>query len=192
MTKKAIYTSAVLMIVFTSLIYQGCKRLDRLVSFNLSVEQQFVIPVFPDTVLTDAFIGNETFSYMLDDLRFSNEDEFEKNRTFPTRVESVEIQSIGLTIDSGAVATFNRMKKIDLFIVSGVTQEQLIGTVENIQNNQTNVTFLLNITREQFKDVINRDAYKLRLVIEWSAGIDGPVYLKLRKSFRLKAIPNDD
>ncbi|MFN4121779.1 MAG: hypothetical protein ACK4GL_00595 [Flavobacteriales bacterium] len=192
MTKKAIFTSAVLMAVFNSLIYQGCKRLDRLVSFNLSVEHQFAIPVFPDSVLTDAFIGNETFSYLLNDLRFSNEDEFEKNRTFPTRVESVEIQSIGLTIDSGAVATFNRMKKIDLFIVSGVTQEQLIGTVENIQNNQTNVTFLLNITKEQFKDVINRDAYKLRLVIEWSAGIDEPVYLKLRKSFRLKAIPNDD
>lgn len=192
MPKKSIFNATVLFIIFFALIYQGCRRLDRLVSFNLNVEHQFVIPVFPDTVLTDAFIGNETFSYLLDNLRFSNETAFEKNRTSPTKVESADIQSIVLTIDSGSVATFNRMKKIELYISSGITQEQLVGTIENIQLNQISLTFLLNITREQYKEIINRDAYKLRLVIEWNDGIDGPVYLKLRKSFRLKAMPNDN
>jgi hypothetical protein len=190
--RKVFIAATISLLAFIILAEQGCKRLDRLVSFNLAVENQFVIPVFPDTVLTDEFIGNETFSYLLSDLRFQNETEFAKNKTFPTQVESCEIQSITLSIDSGSVATFNRMKKIELYIGSGITQEQLIGVSENIQQNQASVNIILNITNEQFKTAIRSDLYRLRLLIEWQAPIDGPVYIKNSMNFRLKAIPTED
>lgn len=175
------------------LSFNGCKRLDKLVSFNLAVENQFVVPVFPDTVLTDLFVGNEIFSYLTDNLRFSNEKEFEKNKTFPTRVESCEIQAITLSIDSGSISNFNKIKNIELYIGGNIGgNEVLIGKEELIQSGQGSITFIPSITNDQFKDEIRRDLYKLRLVIEWNAPIDDIIYFKCSMSFRIKAQPTED
>jgi hypothetical protein len=189
MKKPLLLLIIILSISFITL--NSCERLDKLVSFNLSVSNQFFIPVFDESILYDEFEGNETISYFIQELKFSDNEAFEKNKTNPTKVKSTDIQSFTLSIDSGSVSNFNKMKKIEIFAGGGVTQDKLIASQENIQFNAGSLSLKVEITNEVMKEIMQKDLYVLKLAINWQAPIEDPVYLKFIMNFRIKSIPTE-
>jgi hypothetical protein len=195
MNKKSNMKKALLLLIIilsiSFITFNSCDRLDKLVSFNLLVSNQFFIPVFDESILYDEFEGNETIAYFIQELKFSDNETFEKNKTNPTKVESIEIQSFTLSIDSGSVSNFNKMKKIEIFAGSGVTQDKLIASQENIQFNAGSLSLKVEITNEAMKEIMQKDLYVLKLAINWQAPIEEPVYLKFIMNFRIKSIPTE-
>lgn len=195
MNKKSNMKKALLLLIIilsiSFITLNSCERLDKLVSFNLLVSNQFFIPVFDESILYDEFEGNETIAYFIQELKFSDNETFEKNKTNPTKVESIEIQSFTLSIDSGSVSNFNKMKKIEIFAGSGVTQDKLIASQENIQFNAGSLSLKVEITNEAMKEIMQKDLYVLKLAINWQAPIEEPVYLKFIMNFRIKSIPTE-
>ena len=188
--KKALLLLIIILSI-SFITFNSCDRLDKLVSFNLLVSNQFFIPVFDESILYDEFEGNETIAYFIQELKFSDNETFEKNKTNPTKVESIEIQSFTLSIDSGSVSNFNKMKKIEIFAGSGVTQDKLIASQENIQFNAGSLSLKVEITNEAMKEIMQKDLYVLKLAINWQAPIEEPVYLKFIMNFRIKSIPTE-
>jgi len=195
MNKKSNMKKALLLLIIilsiSFITLNSCERLDKLVSFNLLVSNQFFIPVFDESILYDEFEGNETIAYFIQELKFSENETFKKNKTNPTKVESIEIQSFTLSIDSGSVSNFNKMKKIEIFAGSGVTQDKLIASQENIQFNAGSLSLKVEITNEAMKEIMQKDLYVLKLAINWQAPIEEPVYLKFIMNFRIKSIPTE-
>src|SRR5690606_9670811 len=122
-------------------------------------------------------------------LKFSNNETFAKNKTNPTKVEMTDVQSLTLSIDSGSVVNFNKMKRIQIFTGGGVLQDKLIASHDVVQSNETVISLKFETTDEEYKEVMKKDLYELKLMVEWQVPIEDPIYLKFNMRFRIKSSP---
>jgi hypothetical protein len=174
----------------------SCKKLDELVSFNITTNDPVFFEMVYDTVLTDTFPGNETFSIVSESYEFSDLEKFKTNKSTPQTVEFVEILDTNMyftvTIDSGA-SNFGFASNMSVYISSPSNQFQEFE-IANFPNpaSSGNVIFVnMKDDEDAWLNIIKKDKYRFRTEFTLISPMPDSIYLDYSMNFRLKAIPND-
>jgi hypothetical protein len=170
----------------------SCKKLDELVSFNITTHDQVFFEMVYDTVLTDTFPGNETFSIVSEGYEFSDLEKFKTNKSTPQTVESVQSLNFIMTIDSGST-NFGFASNMSVFISSPSNQFQEfeIANIPNPASTGNEIKVELNGDENTWLDIIKKDKYRFRTEFTLISPMPDSIYLDYSMGFRLKALPND-
>jgi hypothetical protein len=173
----------------------SCKKLDELVSFNLTTNDKVFFERVNNSVLTDTIPGNETFSIVSEDYQFSDNEKFDINKSTPQTVEFVELNDSTLfkiSIDSGA-SNFGFASNMSFYISSPSNQFQEfeIGNDPNPASSGNVIKFKMNDEEETWLNIIKKDKYRIRTEFTLINTMPDSIYLNYSMNFRLKAIPND-
>ncbi len=187
--KSKLLIPALLLLVFVG----ACKRLDKLVSFNLDTDDQVVWLKAPDSLLTDTFPSNQFLTFVSEDYSFNSYDKFEQNKSTSGTVEDVEGIDLTVIIDSGAV-DFSFAKDLKFYISSpsGGYQDALLMEEDFPEPGKDFIQYTLKPTNEDLLNIIQRDKYRFRTDFELVAPMPDTVYISYKLRFRLKAQPVED
>ena len=170
----------------------SCKKLDELVSFNINTHDQVFFEMVYDTVLTDTFPGNETFSIVSDGYQFSDLEKFKTNKSTPQTVESVQAINLIMTIDSGAT-NFGFASNMTIYVSSpnNQFQEFEIANIPSPASSGNVIQVEMSADDNTWLNVINKDKYRFRTEFTLINPMPDSIYLDYSMDFRLKALPND-
>jgi hypothetical protein len=187
--KKVIYPA----ILCISIFLITCKPLDKLVSFNLETSDPVEWLMVPDSVLTDTFPNNESFTLVSPTFRFSDYDKFQSNKTTPQQVEDADAYNIVLTIDSGAT-NFGWAKdmKISISSPNGIFQDIELLDQPAPTNVDSVIVLELNAGSDAWVDVIRKNDYRFRTDFTLISPMPDTVNVKMKLNFRIKALPQKD
>jgi hypothetical protein len=180
------------LIILIAIAAFSCKKLDELVSFNITTHDPVLFEMVYDTVLTDTIPGNETFSIVSDGFEFSDLEKFETNKSTPQTVESVQSLNLTLTIDSGST-NFGFASNLTIFISSPSNQFQEfeIANIPNPASTGNEIEVEMNDDDNTWLNIIQKDKYRLRSEFTLINPMLDSIYLSYSMNFRLKAIPNE-
>lgn len=171
----------------------SCKRLDKLVSFNLDTKDPVVWLKAPDSLLTDTFPANHFLTFVSDDFSFNNYEKFATNKTTSGLVEDVEAVNITIQIDSGAVDfSFAKGLKVYLSSPSNLFNDAELFAEDDPEPGVDYLQFTMKPTNDEFLTLIQKDKYRFRTDFELYTPMPDTVFLSYKMSFRLKAQPSDD
>jgi hypothetical protein len=170
----------------------SCKKLDELVSFNITTNDPVFFEMVYDTVLTDTFPGNETFSIVSEGYQFSDLDKFKTNKSTPQTVESVQAINLIMTIDSGA-SNFGFASNMSIYLSSpsNLFQEFEIANIPSPASAGNVIQVEMSADDNTWLGAINKDKYRFRTEFTLINPMPDSIYLNYSMDFRLKAMPND-
>ena len=170
----------------------ACKRLDKLVSFNLDTKDNVMWEKAADSLLTDTFPNNEGVFYISEDFSFNNYEKFASNNATSTTVEDVEPFNLTIQIDSGAT-NFSFLKDLVVYISSPNNLYKDTKLIELAEPDPVEDFITLNMlpTDEEFLNIIQRDKYRFRTEFTLVSPMPDSVYMSYKMNFRLKAIPQE-
>lgn len=182
-----------LSLVLVALVIVSCKRLDKLVSFNLDTNDQVVwIPV-PDSILTDTIIGNEDVFFVSDEFSFNDYPKFEQNKSTSSTVEDVQSLSLTIQLDSGAT-NFFFLRDLTVYLMSpnNLYKDLKLITVDVPDPVEDVITLDMEPSNAEFLTAIQKDKYQFRAEFTLDSPMPDTVYMSYKMGFRLKAQPTDD
>jgi hypothetical protein len=170
----------------------SCKKLDELVSFNINTHDQVFFEMVYDTVLTDTFPGNETFSIVSEGYQFSDLDKFKTNKSTPQSVESVQAINLIMSIDSGAT-NFGFASNMTIYVSSPSNQfkEFEIANIPSPASSGNVIQVEMSADDNTWLSAINKDKYRFRTEFTLINPMPDSIYLDYSMDFRLKAMPNE-
>lgn len=170
----------------------SCKKLDELVSFNITTKDKVFFEMVYDTVLTDTFPGNETFSLVSDGYQFSDLEKFKTNKSTPQSVESVQSINLIMTIDSGA-SNFGFASNMFIYLSSPSNsfQEFEIANIPSPASAGNVIQVEMSADDNTWLGAINKDKYRFRTEFTLINPMPDSIYLNYSMDFRLKAMPNE-
>ena len=132
---------------------QSCKEVDKLTQFNMDYNDEITIPA---TLGIDLPIDIWT-----PDIPTNSTSTFESNNTHKDLVEQIVLKKMTLTIKTPEDASWDFLKKIEIYISADGLEEKKIAWMENIP--QTGVkTISMEVSSDDLKEYIKKDKYKLR------------------------------
>ena len=172
----------------------SCRKLDELVSFNITTNDKVFFERVNNTVLSDTIPGNETFSIVSESYQFSDNKKFDINKSTPQTVEFVEILDslkFIIKIDSGA-SNLGFASNMTIYISSPSNQFQEFE-IANIPNpgSDDDLDPYMKDEEDTWLNIIKKDKYRYRTEFTLINPMPDSIYLNYSMDFRLKAIPND-
>lgn len=173
----------------------SCRKLDELVSFNITTNDKVFFERVNNSVLTDTIPGNETFSIVSEGYEFSDNEKFDINKSTPQTVEFVEIldtMDFIIKIDSGA-SNFGFASNMSVYISSPSNQFQEfeIAFESNPASSGNVIKIPMKNDEDTWLNIIKKDKYRYRTEFTLINPMPDSIYLNYSMDFRLKAIPND-
>jgi hypothetical protein len=173
----------------------SCRKLDELVSFNITTNDKVFFERVNNTVLTDTIPGNETFSIVSESYQFSDNKKFDINKSTPQTVEFVEILDtlkFIIKIDSGA-SNFGFASNMSVYISSPSNQFQEfeIANFPNPASSGNVIYVYMKDEEDTWLNIIKKDKYRFRTEFTLINPMPDSIYLNYSMDLRLKAIPND-
>lgn len=181
---KGIFLSSFLVLIILS---SSCEDKDQLVTFNLNVEHQLRYDTVSRLKFLDTIVDNEIFQQEFAGFTFSNEKEFETNKTNPTKVQDLQNLGITLTIDS-AQAEVSKIRSLQIFFL-GLGQPLLLFQKDVFEPGIFSYTTELGASNTQMLSAIQQTNYKLMVKTFLSDQNTEPIYMTVSMRFRIKALP---
>ena len=185
------------------LFVSACKRLDKLVSFNLETNNRVAWQQVSDSVLYDSIPGNEIINQVSADYKFGDNEKFEINGCVPQNTEEVEkwgipdpvtesVVNFTMTLDSGAT-NFGFMRNLNVYLSSTTNQfpEELIANLPFPDPVANVLSFNMEPSNEYFLSAIQKNGYRFRTEYELIGAMPDSIVLSYEMKFRVKALPND-
>lgn len=132
----------------------SCDKIDELTKFDITYNQEIVIP--------STSIINLPFSIFTPETSTNSESTFSNNNTNRDLIEDIRLTDLVLEINSPGDGNFNFLNSIEIYMSSENLPEIKIAWKENIGNNSSSV-LNLDTLDEDIKDYIKKDTYTLRV-----------------------------
>ena len=130
----------------------SCKEVDKLTHFNLNYSSETTIPA---TLGIDIPINIWT-----PNIPTNSETEFESNNTAKNLIEQIVMTQMTMTITSPSDASFDFLKKIEIYISTDGVADKKIAWLDNIPKTGLK-TIELETTNDDLKEYIKAEKYKL-------------------------------
>jgi len=142
---------SLIFLVFLLSVY-SCKEVDKLTHFNMSYSSTTTIPAtFGIDIPIDIWTPN---------IPTNSETEFESNNTAKNLIEEIVLTKLKLTITNPSDASFDFLKKIEIYISTDDLAEKKIAWMDDIpQSGLKSIT--LETSGDDLKEYIKADKYKL-------------------------------
>jgi len=139
-------------LLFASLVWAGCNKVENLLTFRINNEVSFIIP---------SAIGiNSPYSIPTPDVQTNASQSFKSNKANVNKVKNIKLETLNLTITSPATATFKPVKSINIYIVSEGLPKKKIAFKNDIPLNIGN-KLILETTLENLDAYIKKERYSL-------------------------------
>ncbi|MFC0877421.1 hypothetical protein ACE01N_12545 [Saccharicrinis sp. FJH2] len=132
----------------------GCKELDKLTQFEMAYDETVTIP--------SATGVNLPFNIMSPDIETDYQSDFEVNDTRADLVETINLKSMKLTVNSPLNGDFSFFKSVSIYLVADGLPEIKIAWKENIPDT-IGSELELETTNEDIKSYIIKDKFSLKV-----------------------------
>jgi len=178
--------------ILITLSWASCKDLNQLISFNLETRDPIVLPIFPDSLLSDTIWGNEMMMVLSEANYFGEYKKFELNKTLPEKLEDVESIDLTVRIDSGAFDFTFANNFIFYLSPSGQFFDDVeLASIMNPEPGRASMVFKMKPKNAEWLKIIRGNKYHLRADYTMVSGLNKRVHLVYEMRFRLKAMPAD-
>ncbi|SFQ76062.1 hypothetical protein [Hymenobacter arizonensis] len=135
------------LVLFLALV--GCKKIDKLLTFNVDVAQSVTIPGF--------FVGAQLPPVSV---TTGSAESFRNNKTSREKVKDVYLSRMVLTVTNPSGSTFDFLEKIDIFInTPGANNKILLANLQTVPRG-TNVITLVPTTAK-LDEYLKAEKYEL-------------------------------
>ncbi|WP_035567260.1 hypothetical protein [Hymenobacter sp. IS2118] len=159
------------------LVFVGCKKIDKLLTFNVDVSQSVTIPIIlPGTgpVSADPVVTNSANS-------------FRNNKTTTDKVKNVSLDRMTLTITDPAGANFNFLDKVDVYISTNANNKILLAQQTNVPKEVN--TIMLVPTTARLDEYLKSETYTLDAIYTSNKLIARPFTVRSDATFKVTADP---
>jgi hypothetical protein len=184
-------TSYLLIFLIVAGIFSSCKKLDQLVSFNLDTSDSVQWIGIPDTVLTDTFNNNETFTLVSETYNFSDYAKFATNKTTPSEVEDVQALNFIIELNDDSLYSFGFCRDLTISLSSPTNAFQDIDIYTSEFPDPTGDVFTAELlgTDDEFLKAIQKDKFRFKTVFTLLTQVPDTITFNYKMGFRLKANP---
>ncbi len=148
------FMKKILLLLVLSMLFSCKDSLDRLTMFDMD---------FRETVAIQSSTGiNLPFNVFTPDITTNSEASFANNNTRKDLIEDIRLKQLKMTITSPTSGDFSFLKSIALYMNAEALPEVLIGSKDNIPDNEGNI-LELDISDVNFKEYIKKDKISIRL-----------------------------
>lgn len=143
------------LVMITTGLLSGCKKLDSLTQFNLDYNTQVTIAAGTGSGLPLDLFAPEVVT--------NSEGEFSANNTHKDRIETINLKELKLSILAPAGHNFDFLKDVEVFLGADGLPEIKVAWVYNVPDGLTGDLPLAVAADTDLKEYIKKDAFKIRV-----------------------------
>ncbi len=155
----------------------SCKKIDDLSSFSIDYNTEFTIPA--STVIIP-------FEVSTPEIDADSGGEFSDENTNKSRVESVHIKEMTVTIKSPSGSDFSFLNKVEVFVKADGYDEKRIAWKDPVPQD-IGATLTLDVTDESITEFVKADSFSYRVNFTTDETIPEDHVINLYSDFRVKA-----
>jgi hypothetical protein len=159
------------------LVLVGCKKLDKLLTFNVDVTQSVTIPGF--------FVGAQLPPVSV---TTNSAESFRNNKTSREKVKDVYLNKMVLTVTSPSGATFDFLEKIDIFInTPGANNKILLANLQAVPRGTSIITLVP--TTAKLDEYLKAEKYELTVDAKLTGFSNNDFTVRSDATFKVTADP---
>ena len=174
LSKKPLFLLAITTILFSGI---SCKKIEDLLKFTISVENNFTVPAsgplsIPFDILTPQVTTNST-------------QQFQNNNSDVNKVKDIKLKKVDLQIINPPGKTFSFLESVHIYISTDASDEIELAYLDNISTTATSIS--LNTTSASLDKYVKASSYKLRTKIVTKQALTQDVDVKNLCQFQVTA-----
>lgn len=171
-------TRVFLLIAFSSMLLQSCRKADRLTQFNVQYTSTA-------TISSSATVS-VPFVVITPDVETNSEATFAVNDTRKDKIQEIQLTSLNIQITNPQSQDFNFLKEVEIFINADGLSEILLASKYNLQN--TNTQYLeLDVSENDFQEYIKKEEFTLRVRTVTDEALLNDVDIEINSDFWVNA-----
>ena len=167
-----------LILLACSFLFSSCKKLGRLLTFEISNSEMITIPA-------TSLVAIPVVSPV--PVTVNSQESFENNKTQANLVKDVSLQKLTLSITNPANETFNFLKGISIYIGTDQSDKILLASLDNIPMNVSSLQLISS--NAKLDKYIKASSYTLYTEISLRAANSKDLTVKAESKFRVTADP---
>ncbi len=172
MKKTLLLAPLVLLLVFV-----GCKKIDKLLTFTVDVSQSVTIPlILPGTGPVSA-----------EPVATNSAESFRNNKTSKDKVKDVFLDRMTLTITTPQGATFDFLDKVEVYISTKANNRILLAQQASVPRGANTIMLVPATTR--LDEYLKAETYTLEAIYTSNRIITSPYTVRSDATFRVTADP---
>lgn len=156
----------------------GCKKLNELLTFEISNSETFKIPA-------SGLVGVPIISPV--PVTVHSEESFENNKTNANLVKDVRLKKLSLTIIDPASENFNFLKSIRIFIGTDQNDKVLLASLDDVPTGVSTIELISN--NSKLDKYIKASSYTLYTEISIRSSIAKELTVRADSKFKVTADP---
>ena len=169
-------------VLFIVIAFVACDKTKELLTFDMSISQEFTLPGFPDPLV------DTTISVTTPDIPTNSDKVFKDNGTSTDLIKEVKLKEAKLTVVSPAAQTMDFLKSIELYISAPGQPEIKLAGKDPVPNG-TGSTLVLDAPGTALDEYIKAQTIKLRIVIGADEGLPQDTDIRADLTFSVQADP---
>jgi hypothetical protein len=160
------------------LLVSGCKKIDRLTQFDMTLDNSVVVPSTTGINLPVNLITPE--------VETNSEKTFESNDTRKDLVEEIRLTTLDLTITSPSNSSFSFLRSISIYISAPGVSETRIAWKDSVPAS-AGPALALDVSPDDLKEYIKKDKYTLRVNTVTDELLTSNQYIDIHSAFFVNA-----
>jgi hypothetical protein len=169
---------ALLLLPFLLLLCPGCKKIDQLLTFEISEAQDITIPA--SSLLSIPIIAPVPVTA-------NSKQRFENNNTKAELVKDVRLTKLTLTIVDPAAENFDFLKSIRIYIGTDQNDKVLLASLDNVPTATSSIELLSENTK--LDTYIKAPSYTLYTEVSLRSSVARELKVLAESRFRVTADP---
>jgi hypothetical protein len=167
-----------LLLPFLLLLCPGCKKIDQLLTFEISEVEDITIPA--SSLLSIPIIAPVPVTA-------NSKQRFENNNTKAELVKDVRLTKLTLTIVDPAAENFDFLKSIRIYIGTDQNDKVLLASLDNVPTAKSSIELLSENTK--LESYIQAPSYTLYTEVALRSSIARELRVRAESRFRVTADP---
>jgi len=168
--------------LFIMISFAACDKVKDLLTFDMSISQEFTLPGFPDPLV------DTTISITTPDIPTNSDKVFKDNGTSSDLIKEIKLKEAKLTVVSPAAQTMDFLKSIEVHISAPGQPEVKLAGKDPVPSG-TGTTLVLDAPRTALDNYIKAQTIKLRIVIGADEGLPQDTDIRTDLVFSVQADP---
>ena len=174
LNKKPLFLLAIITLLFSGI---SCKKIEDLLKFTISVENNFTVPAsgplsIPFDILTPQVTTNST-------------QQFQNNNSDVNKVKDIKLKKVDLQIISPAGKTFSFLESVHIYVSTNANDEIELAYLDNISSSSNSISLIP--TSVSLDKYVKASSYSLRTKIVTKQALTQNVEVKNLCQFQVTA-----
>jgi hypothetical protein len=170
--------TAIFSLVFSIVVLSGCKKLQELLTFEVSNSENIKIPA--SSIISVPIIAPVPVTV-------NSQESFENNNTKANLVKDVTLKNLTLTITDPATENFNFLKTIKIFIGTGQDDKVLLASLDNVPTGVSTIQLISG--NSKLDKYIKASSYTLYTEVTLRSNVANELTVRADSKFKVTADP---